>query len=137
MDYYTISQLAQKAGVNVETIRYYERINLIPKPPKNSYEYRKYPLSILDRIKFIKKFQSLGFSLRDISEILTLQEETSYEKVKKIFEDKLFKIEKEIRELENSKMKIEDLLNCLVSSKEINFCLFYKPEKSRNSSKCN
>lgn len=69
----TISQLAREACVNSETIRYYERRGLIPKPPRNASGYRQYAQEDIARTKFIKRAQALGFSLREILDILSLR----------------------------------------------------------------
>lgn len=68
----TIGALAKAAGVNVETIRYYERRGLLRKPPKPEEGYRKYPIEVIKQVRFIKTAQKLGFSLREIEEILNL-----------------------------------------------------------------
>jgi MerR family transcriptional regulator, mercuric resistance operon regulatory protein len=71
---HTIGQLAKVAGVNVETIRYYERRGLISQPPKPAEGYRTYPNATLARIFFIKRAQELGFTLKEINKLLSLDE---------------------------------------------------------------
>ena len=66
---YTIGKLAEQASINVETVRYYERRGLIEKPEKPHLGYRLYPLATLNRIKFIKRSQDLGFTLEEISNL--------------------------------------------------------------------
>jgi MerR family copper efflux transcriptional regulator len=68
----TVGALAKGAGVKVETIRYYERRGLLRKPPKPKEGYRKYPIELIKQVRFIKTAQKLGFSLREIEEILNL-----------------------------------------------------------------
>jgi len=68
----TISRLAKTADINVETIRYYQRINLISQPDKPIVGYRLYPEQTLSRIHFIKRAQSLGFSLNEIRQLLEM-----------------------------------------------------------------
>ncbi len=70
----TIGQLAKAAGVNVETIRYYQRIELVAEPVKPAQGYRRYPSSIVERIRFIKRAQELGFSLDEITDLLSLND---------------------------------------------------------------
>ncbi|WP_200874994.1 Hg(II)-responsive transcriptional regulator [Methylomarinum vadi] len=70
----TIGQLAKAAGVNVETIRYYQRIELISEPVKPAQGYRRYPTSTVERIRFIKRAQELGFSLDEITDLLSLND---------------------------------------------------------------
>ena len=69
----TIGALAQAAGVGVETIRFYERKGLLPEPPRTLAGYRQYPGDTVDRVKFIRRAQGLGFALREISELLDLR----------------------------------------------------------------
>ena len=69
----TIGQLAQRSGVGVETIRFYEREGLIAEPPRRSSGYRDYPLEAVIRIVFIRRAKNLGFSLKEISELLDLR----------------------------------------------------------------
>lgn len=59
MDGLTIGQVAKGANVNVETVRYYERVGLIPQPPRTESKYRLFPVEVIQRIKFIKKAQDL------------------------------------------------------------------------------
>jgi len=73
MEKMTTSQLARESNVNLETIRYYERRGLIPKPPRNASGYRQYSQEDIARTKFIKRAQALGFSLREILEIFSLR----------------------------------------------------------------
>ena len=70
----TIGNLAKAAGVNVETIRYYQRIGLVDEPDKPAQGYRRYPASIIDRIRFIKRAQELGFRLNEIIDLLSLND---------------------------------------------------------------
>ena len=69
----TISRLAQLGGVNLETIRYYERQGLLPAPPRTAAGYRVFPLEAVRRLRSIKRAQELGFSLNEISELLELR----------------------------------------------------------------
>lgn len=68
----TISQVARQAGVNVETVRYYERRALLAQPRKPGTGYRQYTLQAVRRIMFIKRAQGMGFSLREVEELLAL-----------------------------------------------------------------
>jgi DNA-binding transcriptional MerR regulator len=70
---FKIGELAERAGVGVQTLHYYERLGLLPKPDRSAANYRLYPTSALRRVQFIKKAQSLGFTLEEIKEILGLR----------------------------------------------------------------
>ena len=68
----TIGRLAKAADVNIETIRYYQRIELISEPAKPASGYRQYPQQTIEQIRFIKAAQQLGFSLKEIQQLLAL-----------------------------------------------------------------
>ncbi len=73
IEHLTIGQLAASAGVGRETIRYYERQALLEEPPRSPAGYRPYPVSVVDRLRFIRRAQELGFTLAEIAELLTLR----------------------------------------------------------------
>jgi MerR family copper efflux transcriptional regulator len=73
MDGLTIGEVAARAKVHVETLRYYERRGLLLKPPRSRSNYRLYPEDAVRRVRFIKRAQALGFSLNDIKELLFLR----------------------------------------------------------------
>jgi DNA-binding transcriptional MerR regulator len=66
----TIGRLAQQVGINLETVRFYERQGLLPKPPRSTSGYRLFPAEAARRLRFIKRAQELGFSLNEIRELL-------------------------------------------------------------------
>ncbi|MBA2702552.1 MAG: MerR family DNA-binding protein [Blastocatellia bacterium] len=67
------SELAKRGGVNLETIRYYERTGLLAKPPRSAAGYRQFSPESVRRVRFIKRAQELGFSLKEIKELLALR----------------------------------------------------------------
>ena len=69
----TIGDVAKQAQVNIETLRYYERQGIVPKPPRTRSNYRLYPEDTVRRVRFVKKAQELGFSLNEIKELLSLR----------------------------------------------------------------
>jgi DNA-binding transcriptional MerR regulator len=73
MNNLTISQLAKHAGVNVETVRYYERRGLLPAPQRSASCYRHYSQDDVAYLRFIRRAQTLGFSLKEIVELLALR----------------------------------------------------------------
>ena len=73
MDTLSIGQVAKQVAVGVETIRFYERKGLLEKPKRNVSGYRQYSQEAIDRIYFIKQAKKLGFSLNEISELLSLR----------------------------------------------------------------
>jgi MerR family mercuric resistance operon transcriptional regulator len=72
-DKLTSSRLARAGGVNLETVRYYERKGLLPKPPRTASGYRIFPADAARRLHFIKRAQELGFSLKEIRDLLSLR----------------------------------------------------------------
>jgi Hg(II)-responsive transcriptional regulator len=68
-----IGQVAAGASVNVETVRYYERTGMLAAPTRTSTGYRQYDVEAVRRIRFIKHAQALGFSLREIRDLLALR----------------------------------------------------------------
>ena len=109
----TIGQLAKRAQVNVETVRYYER-RLVPAPPRRESGYRQYSEDVTARIRFIKRAQELGFSLREISELLTLRTDSdnTCADVKRRAEAKVADIEARMRELQ----RVRDALTGLIAA---------------------
>ena len=73
MERFTIGELAKQGGVNLETIRYYERVGLLQKTPRSASGYRLFSPDGVCRIRFIKRAQELGFSLKEIKELLALR----------------------------------------------------------------
>jgi MerR family mercuric resistance operon transcriptional regulator len=102
MEKLTIGQLAKKANVNLETIRYYERRGLLPEPPRNKSGHRQYSLEEVKRTEFIKRCQALGFSLKEVSELLLLRviPGTTCGDIKARVETKIEDVEKRIVDLE-------------------------------------
>jgi len=78
METLTIGQLAKRAGLNIQTIRYYERRELMPVPQRRESGYRYYLEEDLSRLEFIKHAKSLGFSLREIGELLALRVDSDH-----------------------------------------------------------
>ena len=68
-----IGELSARSGIPIETIRYYERIGLLPPPNRTASGYRQYDETALKQLRFIKRAQELGFTLREIKDLLTLK----------------------------------------------------------------
>lgn len=73
MEQLTIGRLAQLVGLNLETIRYYERRGLLGKPPRTAAGYRQFSPESVQRLRFIKRSQELGFTLNEVAELLELR----------------------------------------------------------------
>ena len=98
----SVGELADAAGVNVATVRYYERRGIIPDPPRTASGYRRYDPQIVERIRFIKRAQSLGFTLDEIVELVDLRVDVSAAcaAVEEVAQAKLTDVETKIEELE-------------------------------------
>lgn len=106
----TISQLAKTSNVNVETIKYYERRELLSKPDRTEAGYRMFSETAVDDVNFIKKAQGLGFTLNEIKHLLALVREEDYYPTKEMYKfatTKIKEIEEKIAQLENFKSLLE------------------------------
>jgi len=110
----TTGDVAERADVNVQTVRYYERRGLIPEPPRSSGGFRQYSPDHVDRIRFIKRAQELGFTLEEAHELLQLSvtAEADRADVRAVAQDKIEEVEEKIRALQ----RIRDTLNDLVDA---------------------
>lgn len=120
----TIGPFAKKCGVNVETVRYYHRRELLTPPPKNLSGYRLYSDADVERIAFIKGAQVLGFTLKEIAELLFLRVDsvTSSSEMKKRTAQKISAIEAKIRSLEAMKAALITLTACCKGEESTSRC---------------
>jgi MerR family mercuric resistance operon transcriptional regulator len=107
----SIGQAARQTGVGVETVRFYERRGLLEKPPRKESGYRQYPVEAILRLRFIKKAKEVGFSLKEIKELLSLRLDATAtcEDVKSRAEAKILDIEQKIQGLQKMKQALTDL----------------------------
>lgn len=117
----TIGFLAKAAEVNIETIRYYQRIGLIKEPVKPSQGYRVYPDKSLTRIKFIKRAQQLGFSLQEIEELLELGD-GHCDDIRLRAEHKRKQIDKQIKDLKKLRSTLNGLIDSCHTNTKSNHC---------------
>ncbi|HEO8421331.1 mercury resistance transcriptional regulator MerR1 (plasmid) [Metabacillus halosaccharovorans] len=105
---FRIGELAEKCSVNKETIRYYERLGLVPEPDRTEKGYRMYSEPTVDRLNFIKRMQELGFTLNEIDKLLGVvdRDET---KCRDMYDFTVLKIEDIQRKIEDLK-RIERIL---------------------------
>jgi MerR family mercuric resistance operon transcriptional regulator len=107
----TIGALAETAGVNVETIRFYQRKGLMPEPEKPYGGIRRYGAADLARVRFIKSAQRLGFSLDEIGELLKLEDGARCSEARQLAERKLVDVRRKLGDLQ----RIESVLAELVA----------------------
>jgi MerR family copper efflux transcriptional regulator len=107
-----IGAIAKRAGVGIDTVRYYERAGLLNPRQRLSSGYRRYSDAEVARLRFIRRAQALGFSLQEIQELLTLSSRRDVARVKRTAESKVQQIEARIAELQ----RVRDGLATLVAA---------------------
>jgi MerR family mercuric resistance operon transcriptional regulator len=95
----TIGKLAESAGVNIETIRYYQRRGLLDEPPKPLGGHRRYAPEQAKRVRFIKRAQALGFTLDEVGALLTLDAACACNETRTLAVRKLGLIEQKMADL--------------------------------------
>jgi MerR family mercuric resistance operon transcriptional regulator len=108
MEVFSIGHVARLSGVGVETVRFYEREGLLEEPARRISGYRQYAEEAVKQIRFIKRAKLLGFSLKEIRELLTLRvdAETSCEQVKERAAAKLTEVEQKMAELQRMRQAL-------------------------------
>ena len=106
----SIGQFAKRAGVAIDTVRYYERDGLLSPSGRLPSGYRRYGETELKRLRFIRRAKALGFSLADIHVLLSLSSERSVAKVKRAAETKLADVESRIGELQRVRTGLKTLI---------------------------
>jgi len=104
--------VARTAGVSVQTVRYYERAGLLPRPPRTPSGYRIYSPEAAARLRFIKQAQAVGFSLEEVREILRLKYNgrSPCECVRGMLEEKLVRVEREMETLRRFRNELRQTL---------------------------
>src|SRR5262245_52080670 len=109
----TISEAADQAGVNVQTLRYYERRGLLPKPPRRASGYREFPEDSVRLVRFIKRAQELGFSLDEVEALLKLRRQSgrNRKQVRALASQRIRHIDQKIAELGRMRAALERLIH--------------------------
>ena len=110
MPTFSIGQLAKRAGVAIDTVRYYERNAMLTPAGRLESGYRRYGETELKRLRFIRRAKLLGFTLADIRELLSLSDERNVAKVKLAAEAKLADVEGRMAELERIRNGLRTLV---------------------------
>ena len=113
----TIGKLAERAGVNVETIRYYQRRNLLQEPVKPEGGFRHYTADTVNRVRFIKRAQTLGFTLDEIDGLLVLDGKKACAETRNLAAHKLELIEEKISDLAKMKKALSRLIRACDATK--------------------
>jgi MerR family mercuric resistance operon transcriptional regulator len=131
----TIGKLAAAAGVNVETVRYYERRGLITQPAGNG-GYRRYGAEHMERLAFIRRAQGMGFSLDEIAELMQLNDMTDHLQARQLAEAKIATIAERIAHLQQMQHALQHLVKTCQPGKPcpiIDMALEDAPSLSRQS----
>ena len=118
---YTIGQLAAVANVGVETIRYYQRRSLLPIPTPTS-GFRTYPKALVERIRFIKRAQELGFTLDEVATLLQLEDSDDRNAIRKVASDRLQQVEAKLLDLQKMQKMLSGLINECESTGKAKAC---------------
>lgn len=114
----TIGKLAKAADVGVETVRYYQRRKLLPIPATGETAFRNYPSTLVERIRFIKRAQQLGFSLDEIATLLRLEDGKDRKAIRDVATEKLARIKEKISDLQKMEMVLSELIcECVATGK--------------------
>ena len=109
-----IGAAAAQAGVNVQTLRYYERRGLLPRPPRRTSGYREFPDEAVRVVRFVKRAQDLGFTLDEIEALLKLRPDKRRDRgrIRAVAGKRVQEIERKIAELQAMKQALSHLIHC-------------------------
>lgn len=113
----TIGVFARAAGVNVETIRFYQRKGLLPEPARPYGGIRRYGEADVARVRFVKSAQRLGFSLDEIAELLRLEDGTHCEEASRMAEHKLKDVREKLADLARMEAALAEIVQACHSRK--------------------
>ncbi|HUP88979.1 MAG TPA: heavy metal-responsive transcriptional regulator [Longimicrobiales bacterium] len=120
----TIGKLAASSGMTVQTVRFYEREGLLEVPARNSSGYRNYEESAAERLHFIKRAQELGFTLKEIRDLIELQVGGTADcgQVRDAAEAKLAMVEAKLADLNSMKCELERLIGSCSGNGPVQTC---------------
>jgi Hg(II)-responsive transcriptional regulator len=109
-----IGTAAEQAGVNIQTLRYYERRGLLPRPPRKRSGYREFPDDAVRMVRFIKRAQDLGFTLDEVEELLRLRSDKRRDRarIRSVATRRVEQIDRKVAELTAMKRALAHLLHC-------------------------
>ena len=122
----TVGALAKQAGVKIDTIRYYERHGLLPKPPRTNSGYRTFTHASVEQLRFIKQAQALGFTLNEVKQLLALRVSPGMtcNDVRKRADAKLADIQYKIDSLHAMKRALQQLISACEAVGPASKCSF-------------
>ncbi|HLI71623.1 MAG TPA: heavy metal-responsive transcriptional regulator [Ktedonobacteraceae bacterium] len=124
METLSIGQVARRAGVSIDTIRFYEREGVLAKPLRRASGYRQYSEEAVKRIRFIKRAQKLGFTLKEITELLALRVDgqTTCEEVKEHAQMKIAEVERKLVELQRIRQALLQIAALCTAEGSASYC---------------
>ena len=124
MDLLSIGQVAEAAEVGVETVRFYQRQGLIEEPPRQGTRHRRYPQETVARIRFIRGAQNLGFSLKEIDDLMALRiaAGTSKAEIRARAQAKVDEIEEKMRDLQRMRDTLMKLIGACEGTGTVEDC---------------
>jgi MerR family copper efflux transcriptional regulator len=106
----TIGKMAKACDVAIDTVRYYERVGLLPPPQRTPAGYRLYPADSMGRLRFIRRAKALGFSLKEIGTLLLLSDQDGPSaQVKQLTQHKLAVVNQKIHDLQRMRTALQSL----------------------------
>ena len=130
----TIGRLAKQSGVNIDTIRYYERNRLLPEPARRLSGYREYGPPDIARLRFIMRAKDLGFTLAEIAELLSLSADRDVRGVKRRAQAHLEQVEHKIKELQRVRRGLKTLVAACPGHCELEHCPILSALREENPS---
>ena len=130
----TIGRVAKLVDVNIETIRFYEKSGLIQQPLKPEQGYRIYSSEIVTQLTFIKRAKLIGFTLKEIKELLKLDETYNCNDAKQIAQQKLILVNEKLSNLQNIKEILQSFVNSCEQNTSLDKCTIIQSLKNSDNS---
>jgi len=120
MKTYHIGKVTEKLGISADTLRYYEKIKLLPPISRTAAGIRQYDERDLSRLRFIKRAQKMRFSLKEIAELLTMREDPQHvrDEIRVLTRNKLTEVEEHLDDLQFLRNELQLLLNLCMASED-------------------
>jgi MerR family mercuric resistance operon transcriptional regulator len=132
-----IGKVAKQVGITVEAIRFYEKKGLIEPPRRNESGYRDYPENVVQHVSFIKRAKELGFSLKEIKDLVSLRYTpgTTCSEVKEQTEAKIADIDRKVEDLLRIKRALAELVTVCPGQGSLDHCTILEALESKNKGK--
>ena len=124
----TVGNVAKRAEINIDTVRYYERQGLLPKPPRTPSGYRTFDEATVQRLRFIRNAQALGFTLKEIKQLFSLRITvgSTCSDLRDYAESKVADIERKIESLQAMKQALQELVSACSVNGPVSECSVFE-----------